>query len=153
MAEYAVAVIMTVSLTAFAELIAYNGGEERGHKLAISVILLYSIISPLVPLFEDLKDFSFSELDFDKEEFTDGAYLEVGEAAFREGIARAVSEKFGLDEEKIVVTIFGFDFETMRAERINITLLGRGIELDFREIEAYVEKNGLGECEVKYAIK
>jgi sugar/nucleoside kinase (ribokinase family) len=40
------------------------------------------------------------------------------------------------------------DFENMNAEKIKITLSGRAVFADYRRIEEYIEKNGLGECEV-----
>lgn len=153
LSEYASGLVIIAFLAAFAELISYSAGEDRGHKLAVSVVLLYSLIAPLVPLVKNVGDFDFSEIMGDGEITSGGAYLEVSEEAFQEGILRSVTEKWGLDKDKTVVTVTGFDFENMRAELIKITLLSKGYTVDFREIEAYIEKNGLGECEVGYAIK
>ncbi len=152
MSEYFASVVLISSLVAFFELFSYSGGEEKGEKLAVSVIMIYLIISPLLPIVEGLSDFDISEITSAGEELEDGAYLDVGEEAFREGIAKLLSEKWGLEKNKTVVTVVGFDFNQMKAERIIITLLSKGITVDFHEIEAYIEEAGLGECEVKYAI-
>ena len=154
MSEYIASLVVIAALAAFAELISYSAGEDRGHKLAISVILLYAVISPLVPLVESLRELDFEPVtDTDFPITEDGAYLEVSEEAFREGIIRAVSEKWELPREKIAVSVIGFDFADMKAEYVMITLLGRGISVDYREIEKYIEDFGLGDCEVKYAIE
>ena len=153
LSEYFVNVVLISALAAFAELISYGGGEERGHKIAVSVILLYSLISPLVPLAESLGNFDMEELVGGAEELSGGAYLEVGEEAFREGILRSITEKWDLEKEKTVVSIIGFDFESMTCERVIVKLLSRGVLVDFHEIEAYIEAAGIGECEVKYAFE
>ena len=151
LSSYASGLILIAALAAFCELISYKCGEDKGHKLAISVILLYSIISPLVPLVESIPDFDISEIIEENEEtLSEGAYLEVGEEAFREGVLSFICEKWGLAREQTVVTLIGFDFQNMRCERIIITLAGKGASVDFREIENYIKTKGLGDCEVRY---
>jgi len=153
LSEYLIVLVMIAALAAFAELISYSSGEDRGHKFAVSVILLYSVISPIVPLIESLEEIDISGIKEESGELSGGAYLEVSEDAFREGILRLLFEKWGLEREKTVVSVFGFDFEKMKAERIVITLLGRGAGVDFHEIEKYIEAANLGECEVRYSIE
>ena len=153
MSEYCFGVILLSSLVAFAELISYSGGSEKGEKLAISVILAYFVISMLVPIIENVRDFDISEITESIDTPSGGAYLEVGEEAFALGIKKLLYDKWGISENESAVAVIGFDFETMKAERIIITLLAGAFTSDFHEIEAYVEKAGLGECEVKYAIK
>ncbi len=152
MSEYFATVVLVSSLVAFFELFSYSGGEEKGEKLAISVIMIYLIISPLLPIVEGLSDFDISEITGEGGALTGGAYIEVGEDAFREGIAKLLLERWGLEKNTTVVTVVGFDFNKMKAERIIVKLLSKGITVDFREIEAYIEEAGLGECEVEYAI-
>ena len=153
MSEYCFSIVLVSSLVAFAELISYSGGSEKGEKLAISAILAYLVICPLVPLLEGVRDFDISEITAGGDELSGGAYLEVGEDAFTLGIKKLLYEKWGLSESETAVAVSGFDFENMRAERIFITLLSGGFAVDFREIELYIERAGLGECEVTYAIK
>ena len=152
MSEYFAAVVLISSLAAFFELFSYSGGEEKGEKFAISVIMIYLVISPIAPLFEGLSDFDISEFLESEEAISGGAYLEVSEDAFREGIEKLLIEKWGLEKNKTAVAVIGFDFNKMKAERIIIRLLSNGAAVDFREIEAYIEEAGLGECEVEYAI-
>ena len=152
LSEYFASVVLISSLVAFFELFSYSGGEEKGERLAVSVIMIYLIISPLIPIVEGLSDFDISEITGTGAEISDGAYLEVSEESFKEGIAKLLYEKWGLEKNKTVVTVVGFDFNKMKAEYIIITLLSKGASVDFHEIEAYIEEAGLGECEVKYAI-
>ena len=152
MSEYFASVVLVSSLVAFSELISFSGGKEKGERLAIYAILAYLIISPVVPLVDSLRDFEIPEFTLDSEE-AGGAYIEVGKEAFTDGISHALSEKFGLRDGEYTVAVVGFDFNNMKAERIIITLLSGGYTVDFREIEEYIEKSGLGECEVEYAIK
>lgn len=154
LAEYAASLVSLAALAALAGLVSYSGGEDRGHRFAISVILLYAAIVPLVPLVSELSNIDFSDITGSElPELSGGAYLEKSEEAFEEGIRRLVSEKWGVDETKIIVSVSGFDFETMTARKIKITLLGKGVGIDFREVKKYIENNGLGECEVGYAFE
>lgn len=152
MSEYFTTVVLVSALVALFELFSYSGGEDKGERLAISVIMIYLIISPFVPIVESLKETDISDFFEEGAALSGGAYIEVGEDAFREGIAKLLSEKWGLSENQTVVTVTGFDFNTMKAEYIIITLLSKGATVDFHEIEAYIEEAGLGLCEVKYAI-
>ena len=152
LSEYFTTIVVISSLLGFFELFSHSGGEDKGERLASSVIVLYLIIAPLLPIVEGLSDFDFSDLSGEVGALTGGAYVEVSEDAFREGIERLLFDKWGLDESAAVVSVFGFDFNEMKAELIMIKLLSRGASVDFREIEAYIEKSGLGECEVEYAI-
>ncbi len=151
MSEYCVAIVLISALAAFFELVSYSQGKEKGERLAVSVIVAYLIIAPLAPLAESAGDFDLSEITGSFGELEGGAYLEVSEEAFCLGIKRLVSEKWGVAESDSAVFALGFDFEKMKAERITITLFSKGFTADFKEIEEYIEKSGLGECEVKYA--
>lgn len=152
MPEYILSVVLIAALAAFAELVSYSSGKDAGHKLAVSVIILYCIISPIVPLVKSIADFDVFDFTVNEDDLVGGAYLEVSEDAFREGILKSITEKWNLREDMTVVSVIGFDFQKMRAEKIIITLLSGGIAVDFREIEKYIEEAGLGVCEVKYAV-
>ena len=153
MSEYCLSVVIVSALVSFAELISYSAGKERGEKIAISVITLYLIISPVAVLARGGFEFDFSSLSGDYEETGEGLYLELGEEAFCEGIKKLLLEKWGVEKSECAVAVSGFDFENMRAELIMINLLSGAFTADFREIESYIEKAGLGECEVTYAHK
>ena len=152
LSEYFASVVLISSLVAFFELFSYSGGEEKGERLAVCVIMIYLIISPLLPMVEGLRDFDISEITGTDGELSGGAYLDASEEAFKKGIEKLLYEKWGLPKSEAVVTVVGFDFNKMKAERIIITLLSGAASVDFREIEACVSEAGLGECEVKYAI-
>lgn len=152
LSEYCALVVLVSGLVSFLELISYSGGKEKGERLAVSVILIYLVISPLVPLVESAKDFDISEILKEEQTLSGGAYLDVGENAFRDGIGKLLFEKWGIEENESVISVIGFDFNSMRAERIIITLLSKGVFSDFHEIESYIEKMGLGKCEVRYAV-
>lgn len=147
MSNYALTVFIVCVLSGVLGKISY-GGKNDISRVAISVISLFIIISPLA---NAAKEFDFDNL-FDTEgwqsEDIDGGYEAVAEGAFADGIVRAVSEKFSLDTSEIEVSVSGFVFEKMRADEIKITLFGRSVAADYRAIEKYVNSMDVGECEV-----
>ncbi len=147
MHEYLYSLILVASAAAFSGFFAYSG-SDRFHKFAVSAILFSA---SLVPLFSFIS--YISDIDISGEisgELSDGEFEAVGKAAFELGIKKAVAEREGIPEDSVFVTAEGFSAKEMRADFIKITLVGAGISVDFRALEDYIQKSGLGVCEVKY---
>lgn len=155
MAEYFGALISIATLAALGELVAYKQGGDRAHRFAVSVVLLYTALVPLVSFASSLGETDFFELIDMGEAPTleGGAYVELSEEAFKLGIERLIADRWSLEESSVVVSCVGFDFSSMRAEKISVVLLKGGALVDRRAVERYVESVGLGECEVSYGFE
>ena len=72
------------------------------------------------------------------------------ETAFEDGICRYIADKYGVDPSLITVMADGFDLETMRAERIYVTLHKNAVWLNLKELKDELEREFTrgGECEV-----
>ena len=113
---------------------------------AVSVILTVAIITPIPSLVEEIK----REPDFSYVEKNEGE--DICLASFEEGIARYIAAEFNLSRECISVEAVGFDVQTMRAERILITLSGSAAMANYKRIEKTVSELNLGEAVVKIEI-
>lgn len=154
MAEYFGSVITVSALASLAALVSYGGDKDKWHKFAVLVILLYVSVTPVAALVTEFtEDDFFLDIDSDVGELGENAYGKVGEEAFKLGIRKAIAEKWDIYETDVLVNVSGFDFENMRAEKINVTLLGGGMGVDYRAVQEYIQKNGLGSCEVQYGFK
>lgn len=124
--------------------ISMLGSSGRGERLAIGIITLYVTVAPLVTAISDIDlDELFTPPDNITGNYDDG-YKEVAEDAFADGIARAVADRFLVNISDVGVTLYGFDFDTMRAERINIVLSGGAIFTDYKAVESYVNDMDIG---------
>ena len=147
--EYICGVVGVCAVISLAGFVSYRGELDRAVKGALAVIMLAAIVLPLRGLsLEGLPD--FSEDGFLPEGGAE--YEKVGREAFEEGIRLAIAEKFHIDEENIAVTAVGYDFSSMRAERIRVLLSGGAVTADARQIRSYITEQGLGECEVEIEI-
>lgn len=123
---------------------------EGATRVAFSLILIGFLVAPIGRAVRDLPD----QLPPVFEDATDRMpmYERVGQDAFERGVSRAVAERFSLSEQEILVVAEGWDAQTMRASRVRITLTGRSVLADSRAVRDYVERSGLGACEVNIEI-
>ncbi len=151
MKEYLISVVL---ITALVALVSHflSGTDAAGYgKLALGIVLLWAVLSPLVSFLSALPALpSLPELP---EKDTDAPLYEVyAEEGFCMGITRAVAEKFSLSEALISVRTEGFRVSDMQAEKICVLLRGKAVFADRAAIAAFVEGEGLGECEVEIEI-
>lgn len=147
--NYALGAVGICALVALAGFVSYRGSTDGAAKAALAVIMLFSLVMPLSSM-----KFDFS-IDISGEELLPeggGEHERVGREAFESGICRLISERYSLSEENISVRAEGYDFSTMRAERIFVLLSGRAAAADARAIKNYITEQGLGECEVDIEI-
>lgn len=151
MKEYALTVFSICLISAVLTKVSF-GGKDDVSKIAVSVITLYVIISPLVSGIGNIKleDIISPELSYSSP--TNGDYIKVSEEAFAKGVARAIEDRFSLKRESVSVRLFGFDFESMSAQKIKIILSGLSATADYRAVLAYAESMDIGECEVDIEI-
>ncbi|MBQ8689514.1 MAG: hypothetical protein IJ515_04035 [Clostridia bacterium] len=152
MSEYIISVIAAASVVALGSFISYSGkGDKKTASAAMSVILLYTVITPIISFVSDFTpsdvgDF-FDELRVPEEK--ESEYYDVAKDAFCDGIKKMVCEEFSLSSKDVSVSVSGFQLEDMRAQRVKIILSGRAALADARRIAASVTDAGLGECEVE----
>ena len=151
MAEYLAGVVIMSAILGLISYASYPSGSERATKFAVSVLLLYTALMPAFSLISKLSSVDIDSIiengyapDFDQ----GGEYIEVAEESFKSGISKLIFTKYGVPEENIEVFVFGFNFESMRADSIKVILSGSGAFADFRGIEEYITEQGLGKCEV-----
>ena len=122
-------------------------------NLGVGVLIICAIMLPLVDI---IRDFDMNEsLEKMLDEFELGCMTDSAiENAFEDGIAQYVSDRWGIEKECVVVNVDGFDMESLSAQRIYVTLSGRGALADYKRIEkALIEKfTRGGECEVSLKI-
>ena len=151
MKEYLISVVLITALVALASHFL-SGTDAAGYgRLSLGIVLLWAVLSPLASLLSALP--SLPNLPEPPAGDTDAPlYEQYAEEGFCEGIALAVEERFGISAEHISVRVEGFDITKMRAERVRILLRGKAAFADSRAIAAFVEGEGLGECEVEIEI-
>lgn len=152
MDEYFISVLLCGAAVAVCSYLSYPGASERVIKAVSGVLLFYAVFAPIVGVVGEISDLPDENIFAELEEIgkVDGAeYENVARDAFALGIKRLISSEYGIKEENITVTVFGFDFKEMRSERINVVLRGTAVSSDFRGIRDYLNKLGLGECEVR----
>ena len=149
--EYLVSVIVFSAAIGFVSFLAYPGKSEKTIRFATALLLLYMVLAPVFILLSSYKDEGLEDIFNTKLEtdgLENGEYLEVAENAFKEGIAKLLSEKYGARADEMNIFVYGFDFKSMRCERIKIVLFGKSAFLDARGMGAYITSEGLGKCEV-----
>lgn len=155
MAEYIISVVVASAILGLGAYASYPHFSDKASRLAASVLLLYVAVNPLGKILSDIGggDFNISAIvDSTPKVEESGEYIEVAEAAFKEGISKLLFTKYEIDYEDAEVKTVGFDFDGMRCEKIKITLYGKALLADFRAIEEYITESGLGECEVYLSI-
>lgn len=136
---------------ALASLVSYKGKLDGASRGAIAIIILSAVSVPLANLADAelrLPEISVEELLPSGE----AEYEKVGREALQNGLRRMIAEKFSISEQDISVTVIGFDFSSMRAEKICVLLRRGAAASDIRAIRDYVTDEGIGECEVEIEI-
>ena len=151
MNEYFSLVFSVGFVAALAGFVSYDGGKSTALRSAIGVILLLAIISPVSRLVTEMSGGSLPELSPPDGELSE-EYAETAREALEEGLAELLAEEYSIDKESFSVKLEGFDFSTMKASKIIVTLYGRAAFCDPLAIESFVNGSGIGECYAKIGI-
>lgn len=151
MSEYFSSFVFVAFAIAVFSFILYNEKERAAH-LAFGALLAFAAILPLTEILPDVNIGGIIEEIKGGALSGEHAFETDAKAAFESGICRVVAEKFALDESSVRVLAQNFDFERMRAEKIEVTLYGTAIFADVEKIEKYVSALELGRCEVLIGI-
>lgn len=150
MSEYAIGVFVISALVGILAHLSYKGRGDPS-KLALAIVMLYVVVSPIAAMTEELDFDSIFDVKYDSSIIGWG-YEGVAEEAFSEGILSAVANEFSLSEDDLRVEVGGFDFENMKAEKIRVILSGRAALADYKGIEKYLNGLDIGVCECEIEI-
>ncbi len=149
--EYLFSVVIFASVAGFLSFAAYPGKSEKTIKFATAVLLLYTVLTPVFAIVSGFTDGSIEDIltpDYEAPNPNDEEYLAIAENAFKEGICKLICTKYGAKSDEMNIFIYGFDFRSMKCEKIKVVLFGTSAILDTRGIAAYITEEGLGKCEV-----
>lgn len=135
-------------LSAVVSLLAYDGRMRRDVSRALSIVFLAAAVELLLTLSAGLPPLSALPDAIPGTSLTE----ETAADAFSDGVASYVCETFDLAPGGVSVSLVGFDFPTMHAEKIKVLLSGNARFADTHAIREAVEKAGLGICEVEIEI-
>ena len=145
---FIISMCAAVSLCSF---VSYSGGDARTTRLALGIILLSSLLSPVSAL--------ISELDFspDTEGFPQGSLGEDMREeellhAYERGIEKAIMSEFSFDEQWLSVEVGELDLSSMTVGACRVKLYGRAALCDPRRVERFVLSCGVKKCEVTASI-
>ena len=128
----------------------YDGEREGASRGAISVILLLATVAPVAAFVSQLSLKAPTMPDLPAAE--DGEYTEVAREAFCDGIRTLLSENYSLSEDCFAVKCEGFDFTSMRAERLTVTLRGAAVRCDPLAVEKFINSYEIGDCHAEIGI-
>ena len=128
----------------------YDGEREGASRGAISVILLLATIAPVAAFVSQLALKAPTLPDLPVAE--DSEYIEVAREAFCDGIRTLLSENYSLSEDCFAVKCEGFDFTSMRAERLTVTLRGAAVRCDPLAVEKFINSYEIGDCHAEIGI-
>lgn len=151
MSQHFALVFAVAFAAAAASFVSYDGGKSPAVRGAIAIVLLLAVSQPIAAFAAELGELrapTFSGFDAEGE----GEYEETSREAFSEGVVKLIAEEFSVSEKNISVKIEGFDFESMTAEKIFVTLYGAAALRDPEAIEKFITDCGLGECYAEIGI-
>ena len=128
----------------------YDGEREDASRTAISVILLLATIAPAAAFVSQLS-LTVPTLP-NLPTIEDGEYTEVAREAFCDGIRTLLSENYSLSEDCFAVKCEGFDFTSMRAEHLTVTLRGAAVRCDPLAVEKFINSYEIGVCHAEIGI-
>ena len=114
-------------------------------KCALSMLVMLSAFSIILTAIDK---YEMPEIDYGQME--DDRYSEALTDACEQGIRLEVADKYKIEEDKIFVSLYGFDVSKMRAERIYLRI--EDFHADYRSIRSFVAEHFLldgGDIEVE----
>ena len=126
--------------------------QERFMRISLGIILLSAIMLPFIDIIGNNKleiELPILSGGIDEEMSDD-----VIEEAFEDGIRQYICVSYDLSEENVKVMADGFDFSSMTAERLYVTLSGDGAYIDYRALSDALVKEFTrgGECRIEVNI-
>ena len=150
MSTYITLILSVGIVAAVGGALLYDGEHAVVSRTAISVILLLATVAPVAAFISQVT-VSLPDLP-DLPDTTEGEYVEVAREAFCGGVAELLSEKYSLSKDCFAVKCEGFDFTSMRAERLTVTLRGAAVRCDPLAVEKFINSYEIGDCHAEIGI-
>ncbi len=159
MKEYAQALLSVLAFSALASMLAPKGKGEKGVRFALSVLLLFALLSPLFgsDLFEkwqsgELRDelVSFSEAGA---EAGSAYYGQAHENAIERILKETLCRDFGVDREKLSLDLtLSYDEAggAISVKSIKLHLFGSACLADAHGMLSLLARETRADCEVIY---
>lgn len=127
---------MLVTVASAAGLIAYRGGGSTAERAAISIVILSCTVCPLADAVRNT-EIRLPNIQTYPEDLR---YNETLGEALADGIAAALCEKFGIEDENIRVAVRGFEPESVTVERVTVILRGKALLTRVEDVKRYVKE-------------
>lgn len=151
MTEYMRGVFALSCVISVCSLLVYKEKKDFSVRFAFATVIVYAALMPVISFFTSSHGAPSFDYEFDLDGYSED-YIEVAEDAFCEGIKRFVSDEYGLESDEVFVFVEGFDFSSMRAEKIRIILSGASVFSDLKAIEKDINELDVGRCSVEIEI-
>lgn len=148
MTELFIAVFSASVIIGVSTQLTHARHRGRVTSFSLGAMLLFVIISRIPSL--DTPRFDINELIPAPEDA--GEYYYVAMDAVCLGISEAVADEFDLSLEEVHVELINFELESIRCDTVVVTLRGAAALGDYKRIERYVDKIGIGRCRVDVQI-
>ena len=151
MSEYMISVFLLSMITGTLEMLVFKGGRGSGERVAFAVLVAFTVLTPVEKLIESFDTDSYLDIPEYGEEGEAQYEIAVREAV-EASLEKAISDEFSVKVESVKVRVADLSLETMKAEKVIITLsLGAG-RIDPLRLKKYVTDILGGVCEVSYEI-
>ena len=121
-------------------------------RIGAGVLVICVVMLPFIDIIRSYdNDDLFSELLSKIESDSTDSNIEL---SFEEGIARYIESEYSLSAGCVGVSVDGFDLETLRCQRVYVTLSGEALKLDYKRLSEEISEmfTHSGECEVSLDI-
>ena len=117
------------------------------------ILIISAIMIPIVDIIRDIDVENSLDRILGEYEY-DGMTDDAIELTFEDGVAEYIAGVHGLRRKDVTVNADGFHIQTMRADRIYVTLSGGAVTADYKRIEREIaeEFTSGGECEVSISV-
>ena len=120
--------------------LAFNDGARKMLSLSVGLLFFVLAVRPLPELIGQLTSFN-ADTYFDSlkvEASGSESYLSVFSESYSDGICTIVCERFSLSSSDVEVSVDDFNFDTLSATRVNISLKNSAVFADKYAISEYV---------------
>lgn len=146
MKEYIFGLVLVGIIVSIAEVMCHEHLKSTT-RIALGLILICATVAPLINSFFVLSEGELDEIYVEANSY--GGYEEACLSAFEEGVAQAVTERFG--GEVVHARCIGFDPRVMRCREVLLVFHGDAPTAEKGAVEDYVVENFTdeGRCEIE----
>ena len=138
MKEYLFGCIILSLITA----IAVEGVPDSLESSVRSAVGVGLIVFAAIPLGNMVSDIITKKApDLTVPETDSNAFHDASKEAYTEGVAALLSSLYSCPAEDFTVSVDGFDEEDLSVQIMHVTLSGKAVYLDYRELSEYIVSN------------